>query len=110
MRASGGGGGSPARAGTANSSKQTGSGLSHAAHGVPKGGHSMLTWTFRDTADPLKQELNASPANLGPNGNTKPVVGRATLDVSLWDKLECTPYGRFDKMTASDTPLVGPNG
>ena len=28
----------------------------------------------------------------------------------MWDKLHTTPYGRFDRMITSATPLIGPNG
>jgi len=28
----------------------------------------------------------------------------------MWNKLHATPYGRFDRMITSSTPLIGPNG
>jgi len=72
--------------------------------------HSMLTYKFRDSHDPLKLELNTAVNPADGHVGTKPQLCRSTLSTTLWNQLHSTPYGRFDRMITSATPLIGPNG
>ncbi|KAL1516067.1 hypothetical protein AB1Y20_002679 [Prymnesium parvum] len=69
----------------------------------------MIKYRFRESHDPLKLELRAK-AEFGGQVGPKPKLCRTTLDTTLWNQLECTPYGRYDRMLTNPTPLVGPNG
>jgi len=58
----------------------------------------LMRYTMDDLGDPLKQEVNK--CNMLPSGKLKPKpkYGRDSLDVKLWDKLDSTPFGRFDRL------------
>eukprot|EP00302_Diacronema_sp_CCMP2436_P037035 CAMPEP_0180040572 /NCGR_PEP_ID=MMETSP0984-20121128/33560_1 /TAXON_ID=483367 /ORGANISM="non described non described, Strain CCMP 2436" /LENGTH=337 /DNA_ID=CAMNT_0021967879 /DNA_START=21 /DNA_END=1033 /DNA_ORIENTATION=- len=54
--------------------------------------------------DPVKLEVNKAAREsqeLPGEFMEKVQLGRATLKVTMWDKLEATPYGRFNKMMGS---------
>ena len=68
-------------------------------------GHkSLMKYKMNDLNDPLKQEVNA--LNMLPNGKLKPKpkMGRDSLDVRLWDRLDATPFGRFDRLLLEHPP------
>jgi hypothetical protein len=69
----------------------------------------MVSYDMRDGQDPLKLELNNAaerPSDLmgTPRRNLARPKGRTTLDVCMWDKLNSTPYGRFDRMFTKAPP------
>ncbi|KAG8468933.1 hypothetical protein KFE25_007451 [Diacronema lutheri] len=54
--------------------------------------------------DPVKLEINKAAREtqeLPGEFKEKVQLGRATLKPTMWDKLEATPYGRFNKMMAA---------
>jgi len=54
--------------------------------------------------DPVKLEINKyqrEQQTLPGEFKEKTELGRATLKTTMWDKLEATPYGRFNKMMAA---------
>ena len=67
-----------------------------------------MKYQMGDLQDPLKSEINA--ANALPSGKLKPKpkYGRDSLDVKIWDKLDCTPYGRFDRLIVPDLSKPNP--
>ena len=50
--------------------------------------------------DPLKLELH----NTQEGKPKQPRGGRHTLSVTMWDKLDSTPYGRFNQMPPAAPP------
>jgi hypothetical protein len=61
--------------------------------------NSLLRYQMSDSSDPLKMELVDAQAR-GSNLERKKEVGRGTLSATMWDKLDSTPYGRFDRLDA----------
>ncbi len=56
----------------------------------------MLTYEMNDGKDPLKLALANQQESLeGKVVRRKVPLGRDTLDITMWDKLHATPYGRF---------------
>lgn len=66
----------------------------------------LMKYQMSELQDPLKQEINA--ANALPSGKLKPKprYGRDSLAVELWDKLDSTPYGRFDRLIVAEPKSV----
>lgn len=52
-----------------------------------------------------------------PSRSTKPRLsrplllwpGRTTFDTKMWSRIDCTPYGRYDRILPSKPSLVGPS-
>jgi len=68
----------------------------------------LMRYQMSDLSDPLKQEVNAF--NTLPSGKLKPKPkwGRDSLPVTLWDKLDSTPFGRFDRLLVDNPPPQEP--
>eukprot|EP00742_Colponemidia_sp_Colp-10_P001266 GILJ01001364.1.p1 GENE.GILJ01001364.1~~GILJ01001364.1.p1 ORF type:complete len:373 (+),score=45.89 GILJ01001364.1:78-1196(+) len=66
------------------------------------------------SADPLKKQLVSGSTELSILNMHSPQrdrvnLGRDTLDVTIWDRLDCTPYGRFPQSSDGNENILSMN-
>lgn len=63
-----------------------------------------IGYHINDSFDPIKLELNQKAAIELGRRPQRHELGRSTLDMKMWDKLDTTPYGRFDRFAGLEPP------
>lgn len=63
-----------------------------------------IGYHINDFCDPVKLELNQKSASEIGRRSQRHELGRSTLDMKMWNKLDTTPYGRFDRFAGLEPP------